>query len=413
VQRRKQMNTPFKAVRLNDKVFWVGAIDWAVRDFHGYLTSRGTTYNAYLIMADKITLVDTVKRPFVDELLSRVASVVDPTRIDYVVSNHAELDHSGGLPAVLQAVKPEKVFASAMGKRALADHFHWDVEVEAVKNGETLSLGRRTLAFTETRMLHWPDSMFSYLVEDKVLFSQDGFGMYLASSERFADEIDDSILEHEAAKYFANILTPYSGLVIKLLEKVAESGLEIDVIAPDHGPIWRRNPERIIEMYARYAAGAGGRKAVVAYDTMWGSTDAMARAIGEGLASGGTRAELMSLGSSHRSDVATQLLDAGALIVGSPTLNNNMFPTMADLLSYLGGLRFRPRLAAAFGSHGWSGEGVKHLSAKLADMGHEVVGDVRCRYLPDAQILEQCRALGMLVAQKLAPAGAVETESGS
>ena len=404
-----EMESSFEAVRLNEKVYWVGAIDWAVRDFHGYLTSRGTTYNAYLIMAEKITLVDTVKRDFADELLARIASVVEPERIDYIVLNHAELDPSGALPAVIDAGKPEGVYSSPMGKKALAEHFHWDVEVEAVKTGETLSLGDRTLAFTETRMLHWPDSMFSYLVEDRLLFSQDGFGMHLASSERFADQIDDSILEYEGAKYFANILTPYSGLVVKLLEKTRQSGLELAMIAPDHGPIWRRDPGRIVEMYSRYATVTGGKKAVVAYDTMWGSTDVMARAIGDGLAAGGAAVTLMAMGVSHRSDVATHLLDAGALVIGSPTLNNNMFPSIADLLTYLGGLRFPSKVAAAFGSYGWSGEGVKHVSQRLSDMGHEVVGSLRCKYVPDSALLAQCRALGAAVADKLPPDRADES----
>ena len=212
------MSKPYKAVKVSDHVYWVGAIDWGIRDFHGYLTERGTTYNAFLVMADKITLIDTVKPPFESELMARISSVVDPREISYVVSNHAEMDHSGSLLGVLDAVRPEKVFASAAGSKALKEHFHLDREIVAVKNNASLSLGNLSLTFLETRMLHWPDNMFSYLPQERLLFSQDAFGMHLATSQRFADEIEESVLHYEGVKYFANILLPFSALVTKLLD---------------------------------------------------------------------------------------------------------------------------------------------------------------------------------------------------
>jgi len=258
------MSGVFKAARVTDHVYWVGAIDWSIRDFHGYLTSRGSTYNAYLILADKITLVDTVKRPFREEMLSRIASVIDPGDITYVISNHSEMDHSGCLPEVIQAVKPEKVFASVMGANALAEHFHLDREIVAVKDGESISLGNMNVSFVETRMLHWPDSMFTYLAEDGVLFSQDAFSMHLASSERFDDEISDDILDYEAARYFANILLPLSSAVVKLLEKVGGLDITMRIVATDHGPIWRKDVDRIVELYSRWAAQKPTKKAVVA-----------------------------------------------------------------------------------------------------------------------------------------------------
>jgi flavorubredoxin len=396
------MSGVFKAARVTDHVYWVGAIDWSIRDFHGYLTSRGSTYNAYLILADKITLVDTVKRPFREEMLSRIASVIDPGDITYIISNHSEMDHSGCLPEVIQAVKPEKVFASVMGANALAEHFHLDREIVAVKDGESISLGNMNVSFVETRMLHWPDSMFTYLAEDGVLFSQDAFSMHLASSERFDDEISDDLLDYEAARYFANILLPLSSAVVKLLEKVGGLDITMRIVATDHGPIWRKDVNRIVELYSRWAAQKPTKKAVVAYDTMWQSTAMMARAIGEGLKAGGADAKLMPLRACHRSDVATEILDAGALLVGSPTLNNNLFPTVADALTYLKGLKPRNLIGAAFGSYGWSGEAVGQVEDVLRGMKVDLIGEsIKVKYVPDDEALARCYSQGMLVAEKL------------
>ncbi len=395
------MKEPFKAVKVSDHVYWVGAIDWNIRDFHGYSTERGSTYNAYLIMADKITLIDTVKAPFKNELLSRISSVVDPGKIDYIISNHSEMDHTGSLPEVVDAVKPEKVFASAMGVKALSGHFHQGLQVVPVKDGEKISLGNVNLSFVETRMLHWPDSMFTYLAEDGVLFSNDAFGMHLASSKRFDDEVTD--WEYEARKYFANILLPYSALVAKLLEKVDKLGLAIKTIAPDHGLIWRGDARTILEFYGRWSAQKPTKKAVIAFDTMWQSTAMMARAIGEGLIAGGINTRVMPLGPNNRSNIATEVLDAGALLVGSPTLNNNMLPTVADLLTYLKGLKPQNLIGAAFGSYGWSGEAVGQVKDVLADMKVDLVGEnIRVQYVPDENVLAQCYSLGTLVAEKLA-----------
>jgi flavorubredoxin len=396
------VNESLQAVKITDRVFWVGAIDWGVRDFHGYLTGRGTTYNAYLILADRVTLIDTVRAPLKREMLHRIASVIEPAKIDYIISNHAEMDHSGALPATIEAVKPERVFASPRGVEALAAHFHMAREIEAVKEGETLSLGNATLAFVETPMVHWPDSMFTYLAEEQILFSSDGFGMHLATSERFADEIEPAILEYEAGKYFANILLPLSPLIAKLLDKVTKLNLPISVIATSHGPIWRKDPAKIVGLYAAWAAGKRTNKAVVVYDTMWQSTDMMARAIGDGLAAGGASVKLMPLKSCHRSDVAAEMLDAGALVVGSPTLNTGLFPTVADALTYLKGLKPRNLVGAAFGSYGWAGEAVSQIKQYLDDMKVEQVGDgLKVKYRPDEQALSECRALGLAVAAKL------------
>jgi flavorubredoxin len=313
------------------------------------------------------------------------------------------MDHTGALPATIAAVSPEKVFASPNGVKALTDHFHMDREIIAVADGETVPLGDMTLTCLETRMLHWPDSMVSYLAEEKVLFSQDGFGMHLASSERFDDELDPGVLEYEAAKYFANILLPFSPIVTKILARLGELKLDITLLAPDHGPVWRKDIGGIISRWGKWAEQAPTMKAVVAFDTMWGSTDLLARAVADGLVEGGASVKVMPLGSSHRSDVATEILDAGAFIVGSPTINNQIFPTVADCLTYLKGLKPKNLVGAAFGSYGWSGESVKHLEAELDAMKIERVADgLNVKYVPDDAALGRARELGLAVAAKLA-----------
>jgi len=398
----QQNQTPFPAVRISEHVYWVGAVDWSLRDFHGYATEHGTTYNAYLILADKVTLIDTVKAPFMDEMMARIASIIDPAKIDYIISNHAEMDHSGALPAVMRAVEPEAVYASPLGVKALADHFHLTDTITPVKDGESLSLGNLNVTFYETRMLHWPDSMFTYLQEEALLFSNDAFGMHLASSERFDDELDVALLHHETEKYYANILLPYSHLVLRLLEKLPDLLPAIDMIAPDHGPVRRSGIAAVIEDYQRWARQAPSNKAVIVYDTMWESTAQMARAICEGVIAGGAKAMLMPLNAFHRSEIATELLDAGALLVGSPTLNNNLFPSVADILTYLRGLKRRGLVGAAFGSYGWSGEAVGHINETLAAMKVELISDVvKVKYVPDADALARCFALGGRVAEAL------------
>ncbi len=396
------MKDIYSAVKLTDTVYWVGAIDWTVRDFHGYATSGGTTYNAYLVLADKVTLVDTVKAPFEDQLLARISSVIEPSKIDYIISNHSEMDHSGCLPHMIEVIGPEKVFASPMGVKALEDHFHAGLDIVEVGDGDEIDLGNRTVTFLETRMLHWPDSMVSYLAEEKLLFSQDAFGMHLASSERFDDEIRDWRLEHEAAKYYANILLPFSHLILKVLDRIGEMGIEFDMIAPDHGPIWREKPGRILELYRKWAEQKRTKKAVVVYDTMWGSTEKMALAIADGVMASGASARVLKLRAAHRSDIATELLDAGALIVGSPTINNNIFPTMADLLVYIKGLKPKGLIGAAFGSYGWSGESVKQLEEWLGSMGVELAAEsIKAKYVPGEETLAACRAMGEAVAGKI------------
>ncbi len=396
------MEDVYKAVKVSEHVYWVGAIDWNIRDFHGYTTPRGSTYNAYLVLADKLTLIDTVKAPFINEMLSRISSVIDPGDISYIVSNHSEMDHTGALPGTIERIGPEKVFASTMGASTIKEHFQLEQEIIPVKDRGSISLGNMDLSFIETRMLHWPDSMFTYLEKDRVLFSQDAFGMHLASSQRFDDDLDLAFLEYEAATYYANIILPYSPLVLKLLNKVAGMKLDIDLVAPDHGPMWRKNIGRILGLYSMWAGQKPTKKAVIMYATMWHSTESMAEAIAEGLGSKGISVRLMDVNKSHRSDVAYEVLDAGALVVGSPTLNNNMFPTVADCLTYLKGLRPRNLVGAAFGSYGWSGDALEQVNDALRAMKVELVDEgINVKYVPDADALERCFSLGVKIAERL------------
>lgn len=399
-------DTIHSAVKVAENIYWVGAVDWSVRDFHGYATQRGTSYNAFLILAEEPILVDTVKKPFGETMFSRIAELCDPADIRYVISNHAEMDHSGWLPEIVRRCDPETIFTSAKGAEALADHFHASPELldklQPVGDGEQRTIAGLDFTFLETRMLHWPDSMFSYCHPAKTLFSSDAFGMHLASSERFTDELPWSLIHDEMAKYYANILLPFSKLITKLLERVGGLNLPLELVACDHGPIWRRDFDKILERYGRWAAQAPTAKAVVVYDTMWGSTAAMAQAVAEGLAAGGVQVKVHPLSGSHRSDVATEILDAGALVVGSPTLNQNLFPTVADTLTYLKGLQPRNMVAGAFGSYGWSSKAVGQIASMLGEMNLELpCGTLDVKYAPKREDLSACRAYGEKLAGAL------------
>ncbi|MDR0622104.1 MAG: MBL fold metallo-hydrolase [Deltaproteobacteria bacterium] len=391
-------------IKITDTVYWVGAVDYDIRDFHGYLTPRGSTYNAYLIVNDKkITLIDTVKHGFEDELLSRVSKIVDPKKIDQVVSNHAEMDHSGGLPEVLRHIGIEKpVYASSMGVKNLGGQLKGSgLNLKPVE--AKLDVGE-DLIFLETRMIHWPDSMFSFLPGQGVLFSQDGFGMHLACPERFDDQIPEETWGPLALNYFTNILTPYTVQISKILEKVVADGLaaQIKIICPDHGFVWRQNPGRIIEVYSQWVQQKPRHKAVIVFDTMWHSTEFMARVLTDYLASQGIETHYNSLKNKHRSEVATECFEAAAIIIGTPTINNQLFPSVSDFITYIKSLKFKNKIGAAFGSYGWSGEGAKLVQAELKAMGYTVPCDeVRYQWVPQETDLDPIRALGKVLADEI------------
>ncbi len=391
-----------KPVKIAEGIYDVGVIDWNIRDFHGYSTHQGTSYNAFLIIDDKIALIDTVKKGFVDQLIENIAEIVDPKKIDYVISNHTEMDHSGGLPRVMHKIGEDKpLYCSKMGLKNLSRHFPQKWNYHAVGTGDELSMGSRALTFLETRMVHWPDSMFTYLKEDKILFSSDGFGQHYAGHEKFDDQIGDEIMWH-AKKYFANILLLYSPLILKLLQKVTDLGLEIDMIGPDHGIIWRKDPGKIIGAYVKWATQEPEKKALVVFDTMWNSTETMADAIAAGIANEGVAVRPIHIRSTHRSDIMTEVMDAAAVIVGSPTINNQLFPTVADFLTYMKGLKPQNKIGAAFGSYGWSGESVKLIKKELEAMKFDIIDPgIRIQYVPDKDSKDACFELGRKIGKAI------------
>ena len=392
-----------KPIQIADGIYDVGVIDWNIRDFHGYSTHQGSSYNAYLIMDEKITLVDTVKKEFADHLLDNIAEIVDPKKIDYVISNHTEMDHSGGLPRVMHRIGEETpIVCSQLGKKNLSRHFPQSWQYRPVKSGDTLSLGKRTLAFMETRMVHWPDSMFTYIQEDEILFSSDGFGQHLATFDKFDDQVGEAVMPH-AKKYFANILLLYASRILQIIEELTRTGLPIRMICPDHGVIWRDNPGKIVDAYACWSRQEAKNKAVIIYDTMWHSTEEMALAIASGIREFGAEVVPMHLRKSHRSDVMTEILDAGALVIGSPTLNNGLFPTVSDMLTYMKGLKPKTKIAAAFGSYGWSGEAVKLIHQELEAMNMALIDDgLKIQYVPTKEHLQACRDYGRKIGKALA-----------
>ncbi len=392
-------------VEIKKDIFWVGFVDYDHRDFHGYSRSPdGSTYNAYLIQDEKNVLLDTVASGCEGTLLCRMAQVLEPEKIDYIICNHMELDHAGALEAIIERCKPEKIFVSQTGLKSMAGYFDCkDWPVQAVKSGDSINIGKRTIVFQETRMLHWPDSMVSYIPEDKLLVSNDIFGQNIASSARFVDEFgDDGEYTRRVKEYYFNIVLPYSPMVLKTLPVVEK--LDIDMIAPDHGLIQRgeKAVRGIIDMYRAMAEQKPQQRALIFYDTMWESTETMAYAICSGLEENNVPTRIMSVKQNHHSAVMTELADCGAVIAGSPTHNNTVLPLMAAQLTYMKGLRPLNRIGGAFGSYGWSGEGPKFLHEQLASMNMEMPAEpVKCNWRPDHEALKACHQMGVTIAEAL------------
>ncbi|MBF0224639.1 MAG: flavodoxin domain-containing protein [Desulfobacterales bacterium] len=395
-----------RTVKILEGIYNIGVIDWNIRDFHGYSTHQGTTYNAFLILGEKNILIDTVKKDFSDQLIENISKIIDPKKIDCVISNHTEMDHSGSLPRVMHKIGEEKpLYCSKMGEKNLKKHFSQNWNYKPVESGEELKIGDKTFLFLETRMLHWPDSMITYLKEEKILFSSDAFGQHYAGSENFDDEINEKIMPH-AKKYFVNILLPFSALILKLIEKIAASGLEFKMICPDHGIVWRQNPQQIIDVYKTWAEQIPQRKASVIYDTMWHSTEKMAESIVSGLLEEGIDAKPLKLRNTDRSDIMVDVMDSKAVIIGSPTLNNGLFPSVADFLTYMKGLKPKFKIGCGFGSYGWSGEAVKLINDELSAMKFDVIDNCpRIQYVPDNTGIQECiefgKKIGLLIKESV------------
>ncbi len=388
-----------KSIEIAPNVYWVGSVDWNVREFHGYSTHHGTTYNAYLVVDEKVALIDAVKEDFGDDMLAKIAERIDPSKIDYIVSNHTEPDHSGEIGKVLELAPHAKVVANDKGHQGLQCYYpgNWDFQV--VKTGDAISLGKNTLEFISTPMLHWPDSMFTYVPEQKLLFSMDAFGQHYATSGRFDDEVRYDELMKEAKTYYANIIMHLGNVVNKTLKQAAD--LEIEMVATSHGVIWRKHIADIMAAYKDWSLFKPRPKVLVIYDSMWHSTEIMAQAISAAATREGVEVKHWLLTVNDLTDLATEILDASAIAVGSPTLNNTIMPTVASFLTYIKGLRPRNKSAVVFGSYGWSGEGVPQAKEILEQTGFEMLCEpIRCRYRPDEATLEECRAAGEELAKK-------------
>jgi anaerobic nitric oxide reductase flavorubredoxin len=391
-------------IQLAEGIYWVGVVDWNLRDFHGYTTNRGGTYNSYLIDDEKKVLVDTVKYPFVNELVEKISEFTDPQKLDYVIINHVEQDHSSSYPMIMNLAKDATVVATQRGKEALIKHYgEIPNEIKVVKTGDEIKLGKRTLRFIEAPMIHWPDSMMTYVVEDGILLSNDAFGQHYATSQRFDDEVDEHVLMEELTKYFANILMPITTLIVRKIDEVTQMGVPLNMIAPSHGVIWRTNPSKVVRTYIDWCKGFLNKsKVVVVYDTMWGSTDKMARAIVEGIVSTGAEAKLMKLRATELADVTTEILDAKAVIVGSPTLHNGIFPTVGGFMTYITGLKPKNKIWAFFGSYGWGGGAVKKMVEIAKEEKFEVhEPSLEVKYIPTKEELEKCAEFGKEVASRI------------
>ncbi|MCX7040181.1 MAG: MBL fold metallo-hydrolase [Spirochaetes bacterium] len=391
-------------------VYWVGVVDWGLRHFHGFelSTHRGSTYNAYVVKDKKIAVVDTVWGPFSEQFIENLREIVDPSAIDYVVANHAETDHSGSLPALMRLCPKATVVVSPRGKDSIPGHYHaasgvhqqWNFKV--VKTGEAISLGETQLVFVEAPMLHWPDSMFTYVAGRNLLLSNDAFGQHYATSLRFNDQVDRTELYEEAIKYYANILTPFSDLVLKKIAEVLALKLPVDMICPSHGVIWRSDPLQIVTAYQEWARQVPQKRAVILYDTMWEGTRKMAEAIGVGLTKAGIAFTLFNMATSDRNDVIKEVFQSQAVLVGSPTVNRGPLATLMPVLEDLRGLRFKNKVGAAFGAYGWSGESMGLLEEHLKSAGIPLAAPgVKAMWQPAGPDLAACEALGAAVAEAM------------
>jgi anaerobic nitric oxide reductase flavorubredoxin len=387
---------------LTKGVYWVGVVDWALRHFHGYelTTHRGSSYNAYLITDEKTVLVDTVWGPFQEQLIENIREIIDPAKIDIIVANHAETDHSGALPVVMRHATKAKVIVSKRGLESVEGHYHQPWDFQTVQTGDKVSIGKRELIFVEAPMLHWPDSMFTYLTGDSILMPNDAFGQHYASAFHFNDEVDQEELFEEALKYYANILTPFSSMVAKKIDEVLALNLPINMIAPSHGIIWRKDPIQIVKKYQEWAAQVPEKTAVIIYDSMWDGTRHMAEAIGRGLVSEAVPYRIFHMPTADRNDVVAEIFKAKAIIVGSPTFNQGLLPTITPILEDLKGLKFQNKIGAAFGCYGWSGESVKIIEEHLTQCKIPVVaGGVRAKWQPKPVDLAKCEEFGRSVAR--------------
>jgi len=390
---------------LKNNVYWVGKIDWELRKFHGneYSTNRGSTYNSYLIREEKIVLIDTVWKPFSKEFVENLSKEIDLDKIDYVIANHAEIDHSGALPELMEKIPNTPIYCTANGVKSLKGHYHKDWNFKVVKTGDTLDVGNgKQLIFVEMKMLHWPDSMACYLTGDNILFSNDAFGQHYATEFMYNDLVDQNELYAECIKYYANILTPFSALVDKKIKEVLALNIPIDIIATSHGVIWRDNPTQIVEKYLAWANNYQENQITILYDTMWDGTKRMAEAITKGIREIDKKVnvKMYHIAKTDKNDIITEIFKSRIIIVGSPTIGGGILSGVAEILEMIKGMRFKNKKAASFGCYGWSGESIKIIKEHLEKSGFSVINDgIRALWNPDDESLEKCVEFGREIAK--------------
>jgi anaerobic nitric oxide reductase flavorubredoxin len=392
------------SIKVKNNVYWVGKTDWELRKFHGdeYSTHRGSTYNSYLIKEEKVALVETVWAPYSNEFVTNLAAEIDLQKIDYVIANHAEIDHSGALPELMGHIPDVPVYCTKNGVKSLKGHYHQDWNFNVVKTGDRLSLGDKELVFVEAPMLHWPDTMFCYLTQDNILFSNDAFGQHYATEYMFNDLVDQAELAEECLKYYANILTPFSPLVVKKINEVLSFNLPLDIICTSHGVIWRDRPEQIVEKYLEWANDYQENQITIIYDTMWDGTRIMAQQIASGIkdADEEVNIKLFNIAKSDKNDIISEVFKSKAILVGSPTINRGILVSVAGILEEIKGLKFKNKKAAAFGCYGWSGESVKIISGILEESGFDVINEgLRVMWNPDDESIAKCAEFGKELAR--------------
>ncbi|NLM25613.1 MAG: anaerobic nitric oxide reductase flavorubredoxin [Firmicutes bacterium] len=392
--------------KITDKVTWVGKVDWELKSFHGeeLSTHRGSTYNSYLIRDEKVALIDTVWLPFDKEFVKKLKEEIDLQEIDYIIINHGEVDHSGALPELMREIPDTPIYCTNNGVKSLKGHYHQDWNFVPVKTGDTLDLGESKLVFVEAPMLHWPDSMFTYMTGENILFSNDAFGQHYATEALYNDLVDQCELFAEAIKYYANILTPFSALVKKKIDEVLALNLPVDLICTSHGVIWRENPTQIIEQYLKWADNYQENQITIVYDSMWEGTKQMAEAIADGIRQADPEliVKLSNIGKDDKNNTITEIFKSKAVLFGSSTVNNRYLSSMGSMMEMVKGMKFKNKKAAAFGSYGWSGEAVKLITQELKDAGFEVVDEgIRALWQPDAEAVAACIAYGKEFVSKL------------
>ncbi len=386
-------------MEIDENVYWVGVLDFPERDFHNFTTHRGLTYNSYLILDEHVTVIDGVKHKYVGDQIRKIKRYTDPKKIEYVVVNHIEPDHSSGLPELAKIANPTFV-CTKKAKEGLEKYYNADWNFKVVRSGDEIKIGENTLRFIETPMLHWPDSMMTYMVERRILFSMDAFGQHIASEERFDEDLGVDEAIYWAKVYYANIIMPYSNIVLRIPKIFEKFSVNPKLIAPSHGVIWK-NPDKIIDHYIKWAKFEAERKAVVIYDTMWHSTEKLAFAIADGIASTGVKTSVFNVRKDAWADIVTEILDAKAVCIGAPTMHNHVFPPMAGFLTYLKGLRPKNKIGMAFCSYGWGSGAYENIVEVMESLGWEIVEGLQVQFKPSEDELKKAFDLGVEVGKKV------------